>query len=361
MRAWVVDKIGDEVRCAEVAEPAPRDGGAVVEMLSTHVPAYTAEVVSGKRGYTLPAPMILGPGGVGRVESVGDDVFNVRPGDIVFNSSLVNAGRVDEPHEILVGWTGVGWDGRASGETVAMQARWRDGACAERALCPKESLIRLPGAESYPAPAKLAFLGWLSIAAEGLRRAGPLPGRVVTVMGATGQLGAAALLVALAQGASRVVAVGRDRETLRRLAGLDRRVVTVALTGRRDTDAGAIIEAGGGSDVVIDALGAVPTAEPTLAGYDSLRPSGHLVLIGGVRQELALPYGQLMRRRQTIHGSWMFEPSTALAVWRLVAAGLIDLDAVEMTTVTLDDPAGALARAADTGGLEFVALVPGTV
>ncbi|MCP2163401.1 zinc-binding dehydrogenase [Goodfellowiella coeruleoviolacea] len=359
MRAWVLDRAGDEVRCAEVAEPELRGGGVVISTLAVHVPAYAAEVVSGERNYSFPTPLILGPGGIGRVESVAPDVFNVRPGDIVLNTSLLDAGRVDEPQEILVGWTGVDWRGAPSADTRAMQTAWRDGGCAERAVCPKESLIRLPGAEHYPNPAKLAFLGWLSVAAEGLRRAEQRAGQVVTVLGATGQMGAAAVLVALAQGAARVVAVGRNRDVLDRLTELDGRVAAVALTGQRAEDAAAITEAGGGSDVVVDALGAVPSAEPTLAGYDSLRPGGCLVLIGGVRQDLVFPYGQLMRRRQTIRGSWMAEPATALAVWRMVAAGSIDLDAVDVHPVGLDDPAGAFRQAAQTSGLRFVALVPG--
>jgi threonine dehydrogenase-like Zn-dependent dehydrogenase len=64
----------------------------------------------------------------------------------------------------------------------------------------------------------------------------------------------AAVLVALAQGAARVVAVGRNTGVLDRLAQVDPRVRTVALSGDRARDAAAMIEAGGEVDVVIDAL-----------------------------------------------------------------------------------------------------------
>jgi alcohol dehydrogenase len=83
-----------------------------------------------------------------------------------------------------------------------------------------------------------------------------------------------------------------------------------------------------------------------------------MVLVGGVRQDLALPYGDLMHRRLTIRGSWMFPPETMLRVWRAVRGGALDLADVEVRTVGLDDPAAALALASETGGRGFVVLVP---
>ncbi|KAA9158754.1 zinc-binding dehydrogenase [Amycolatopsis acidicola] len=357
MRAWTIEEIGGELRGTDIAKPELRGGGALLEVLAVHVPAYTREVVSGGRNYSFPAPAVMGPGCIGRVEDVAADVFGVRPGEIVINSSLLGTGRTEEPSEILVGWTGVGWRGLPTGETRAMQELWRDGACAEFALAPKESLVALPGAEGWD-PARLAFLGWLSVAAEGLVRAEQSAGQVVTVLGATGQMGTAATLVALARGAGRVVAAGRNKSTLDELAAVDPRIVPVPLSGDREADATALLDAGGGSDVVLDALGMVPSAEPTMAGYDSLRPSGTMVLVGGVRQELPVPYGQIMRRRQTIRGSWMAGPETTLSVWRLVQAGLIDLEVLDPRRVSLDDPAGGLEVAAESTGLHYAVLVP---
>ncbi|MDN3355797.1 zinc-binding dehydrogenase [Actinomadura sp. DC4] len=330
----------------------------IITVLAAAVPAYTRALIGGERG-TIPTPLVLGAACVGRVEAVADEVFNVAPGDIVVDIALLGSGDTAEPQEILVGWTGVGGRGRATRTTEGMQALWHDGVFAERALCPKECLVRLPGAGRYPRPDKLAFLPWLGIAAEGLNRAGLQAGHVVVVVGATGQLGGAAVLGALARGAARVVAVGRNAGALDRLAGLDRRVVPVALTGDREQDAKAITAASGGADRVLDALGDVPSAGPTLAGYDSLRPGGTMVVIGGVRQDLPLPYGDLMRRRLTVAGSWMCSPATALTVWNMVAAGTLDLGPLGVRTVGLDDPAGALDLAANTSGPEFVALVPG--
>ncbi|GHF38794.1 alcohol dehydrogenase [Amycolatopsis bartoniae] len=349
-----MDEAGKPLRLGEVPEPRVRGGGAVVDVLAVHIPAYTAALTQGARG-DLPTPLVLGAAGIGRVRAVADDVFNVEPGDLVVATALLSTGAADAPEEILVGWTGVGGRGVATERTRAMQAVWRDGMSAEQALCPKEVLIRLPGADGHP-PERLAFLPWLSIAAEGLERAGQRAGDSVVVLGATGQLGTAAVLVALARGASRVVAVGRNATVLDGLKALDHRVLPVRLTG--NGDAAAILAAGGPADVVLDALGPVPGPGPTLAGFGAVRDGGSLVLIGGVRQDLPLPYGQLMRRRLTVRGSWMASPATVLTVWHLVASGLIDLGALEIHRVGLDDPGAALELAARTSGPAAVVLVP---
>jgi threonine dehydrogenase-like Zn-dependent dehydrogenase len=350
MRAWTVTAQDDDVRLSDVPAPTLQGGGVLVEVLAAHLPAYTKAVVQGNRG-ALPVPLTLGPSCVGRVTGVAPDVFHVVPGDVVLDTALLDAGG---GHEILVGWVGLGGSGAGSERTDRMRAVWRDGVFAEKALCAKETLIKLPGAETYPDPARLGFLPWLCIAATGLHAAGPLTGRDVAVIGATGQLGGAAVLVALAEGAATVTAVGRNEKALDRLAGLGPRVRVHRLTGDRAADAAGI----GPVDVALDALGATPTAEATMAAYDSLRVRGTMVVIGGVRQDLAIPYGDLMHRRLTLRGSWMSDEATVTTVWNLVRSGLLDLSAVELLTVGLDDPAAALDLAERTTGLGFVALVP---
>jgi len=350
MRAWTVASQDDDVRLSEVPAPTLQGGGVLVEVLAAHLPAYTKMVVKGNRG-GLPVPLTLGPSCIGRVTDVAPDVFHVVPGDIVLDTALLDAGGGDE---ILVGWVGLGGSGAGSERTDRMRTVWHDGVFAEKALCAKETMVKLPGAENYPDPARLSFLPWLCIAAAGLHAAGPLTGRDVAVIGATGQLGGAAVLMALAEGAATVTAVGRNKEALDRLAELGPRVRIHRLTGDRATDAAGI----GPVDVALDALGATPTADATMAAYDSLRGRGTLVLIGGVRQDLTVPYGDLMHRRLTLRGSWMSDEETVTTVWNLIRSGLLDLSAIELLTVGLDDPAAALDLAERTTGLGFVALVP---
>ena len=358
MKAWVLDEEGSAVRLAEVDDPQPRAGTAVVEVLAAQVPAYTEALTTGGRGM-LSTPLVLGPSCIGRVAAVGEDVFHLAVGDVVVDTALLSSGEAVRPEQVIVGWTGVGGRGEATERVAAMRRAWPDGTFAQAALVPGELLVVLPGAGEHPHPEKLVFLGWLAVAAQGLERAGQGPGDVVAVIGATGQMGGAAVLVALAQGASRVVAVGRSRPALERLAAIDPRVVTVALSGERTADAAAITQtSGGGCDVVLDALGPTPTAEATMAGYDSVAVDGSMVLIGGVRQDLVIPYGDLMRRRLALCGSWMATAATTLRMWSLVRSGLVDLDVLDVAVVDLDDPAAALERAAATSGLAIVTLAP---
>lgn len=95
-----------------------------------------------------------------------------------------------------------------------------------------------------------------------------------------------------------------------------------------------------------------------MAGFDVLRLDGTMVLLGGVRQTLPIPYDELMHRRITLRGSWMASNQTAYSIWRQVDAGLIDLSALQVTTAGLDDPDTVLARAEATNGLAFMALIP---
>lgn len=342
---------------AELADPAPRPGAAVVDVLAAHVPAYTGVLVAGGRG-GFPTPIVLGTGGIGRVTQAADDVFAVQRGDVVVVNGLFRSGRVSEPEEVLLGWTGIGGDGRATATTERIRDVWRDGVFAERAVLPERTLIALPGADSYPAVERLAFLPWLGIAAEAVDRAGVRAGQVVAVVGATGQLGAAAVLLALARGAATVVAVGRNRGSLDALGALDPRVLPVALSGDRRTDARAILAAAGPVDAVVDALGAVPSADPTMAGYDAIRPDGTWVLVGGVRQDLPIPYSDFMHRRLTLRGSWMCGPAVILELWQLIRSGVLDLSVLDVRTVGLNDPSAAMDAAARTAGLQLVVLMP---
>jgi len=280
-------------------------------------------------------------------------------GDIALCTGFLATGRVADPEEVLLGWTGIGGRGMSSAATDAMRRVWRTGTFAERALMPASTLVALPGAERYPDLARLAFLPWLTVAAGAVERSALSPGDRLVVTGASGQLGGATVLLALARGAGTIAAVGRNSSSLERLAALDPRVRPVRSVGDRAADAAAILDAlGGDADVAIDALGPAPTVDLTMAGFDVLRLDGTMVLLGGVRQTLPIPYDELMHRRITLRGSWMASNETAYSVWRQVEAGLLDLTALEVTTVGLEDPDAVLTRAEATNGLSIVALTP---
>jgi len=133
MKAWTLDSTDAGLRLGEVPEPTARDGGAVLQMLAVQVPAYTRVLTVGGRG-GIATPTVLGIGGVGRVEAVADGVHTVRPGDTALCTGFLATGRVADPEEVLLGWTGIGGRGTSSAATDAMRSVWRTGTFAERAL-----------------------------------------------------------------------------------------------------------------------------------------------------------------------------------------------------------------------------------
>ncbi|WP_252107164.1 MULTISPECIES: zinc-binding dehydrogenase [unclassified Halomonas] len=357
MKAWYKETLQTPLACVERPDPECRPGAVVVDVRAVHVPAYLMAMVD-STDIPLPVPLVLGAGGVGVVREKADDVFNVEVGDVVALDSLVESGDIDHPEDVLMGLGEIGGRGEDTEVVDAMRTRWRNGTMAQKALLPKEAVTRLPGAEHFDDPGRLAFLTWLGIAGEGVVQSGQQPGDVVAILGATGQMGGAAVLVALAKGASRVIALGRNQAALEKLATLDARVVPVRLTGDIDQDAAAITAVAGAPHVVIDTMGDAYSANPLLAGFAALRDSGTLVLMGGVRQDIPFPYGEVLRRRLTIRGSRIYRSETVLSIWRLIEAGLIDLDKVGMVEVGIDDPKAAIETATKTTGLNFVSLRP---
>lgn len=358
MKAWILEEPGSGVRLQEVADPRLRSGGAILRMLAVQVPGYTRALTEGARG-GIATPTVLGIGGIGRVEAVAEDVHTVRPGDIALCTGFLSTGRIAHPEEVLLGWTGIGGRGVQTPATDAMRAVWRTGTFAERALMPGSTLVALPGADEYGDFDRLAFLPWLTVAASAVEKSELAPGGRVAVIGGSGQMGGAAVLLALARGAGSVAAIGRNTAALDRLAALDPRVQPVRSVGNRRADAEAIVAAlGGEADVTLDALGPTPTADLTMAGFDALGLDGTMVLLGGVQQDLPIAYNEVMRRRITLRGSWMAASETAYAVWRQISSGVLDLRGVDVVPATLDDPATVLDRAEQTSGLSFVALRP---
>ncbi len=144
-------------------------------------------------------------------------------------------------------------------------------------------------------------------------RIGLQAGETTLVNGATGGFGSAAVAVALALGASVVVATGRNAQAL---DGLVRRfgprVRTVVFSGDEDRDREAMQAAAGAPiDAVFDIL--PPAADPrwARAAIMAVRMNGRAVLMGGIGMQggggLDIPYAWLMRNGIALYGQWMYD------------------------------------------------------
>ncbi len=190
-------------------------------------------------------------------------------------------------------------------------------------------------------------------------------GETLVVNGATGGFGSAGVAVALAMGAARVVATGRNGRALDDLVRrFGARVQPAQMTGVEADDRRRIIElAGGPIDCVLDLLPREANASQVLAAVLAVRPGGRVVLMGGVGRQggtdLALPYPWLMRNDITIRGKWMYAREAVTRMVRLVRAGMIDLGKFDVTEFALDDANEAVAHAAaNAGPLRLTVLRP---
>lgn len=353
MKAARLYKVGTPLKVEEVASPALKPGGAIVRILASHVPNFMSGIVSGKLDYyVMPLPFIPGPGAIGVVEAVADDVFGLELGQKVFcDIDMASKTIGANSDKILIGITAL------TPNSAPLQQLWRDGTFAEKVCYPAECLTPLGKAADIE-PTTLASLNFLAIAYGGLLRSEIRPSQTLIVNGATGCLGASAVLVALAMGVAKVVAVGRNQETLDTLIQLDAgRVTTVALAGN-DDDVELVKAASGGADVVLDCLGAVKTPDPVLACINALRPGGTAVFIGGVEAEIPLPYLRVMLSELTIRGAFMYPRHAPGDLLRMIAAGTLDLKAIKTHVFPLESISEAISKAATLRGLEYSVVVP---
>jgi alcohol dehydrogenase len=351
MKAARLYQIGSPLQVETTADPILRSGSAIVRVLSSHVPAFTQKVFSGELGYMLPQPFPFIPGtsAVGMIEAIADDVFGLQIGQVVFCDPFIASPTIGAaPNAILLGWTGL------TPESSKLQAIWKEGTWAEKVLLPAEALTPVPEMPNFD-PIVLAAIGYLAIPYGGFKRGQLRPGQQVIVNGATGGLGTAAILVALAMGASRIIAVGRDQTTLTKLEQLNpQRVVGVQFQGNTDRD--RLLQLAQGTDLVIDTLGGVTTSDQTLACIQALRPGGTAVFMGGVQTAIPLPYAEIMLKEITICGAFMYPRSAPGELLQMVKGGTLRLDAIDIYKFPMTEINEAIDQAAMLKGTDYCVL-----
>lgn len=349
MKAWMLDQPGQPLALREEPAPHPRRGAVLLRMEAAPLLSYTRAYLDGKLPYAFPpGPFSPGTNGVGRIEAVGDGVYGFRAGQRVAVNPYWRADEtVGEPEQVLIGLTGI------SAGSQPVLADFPHGTWRELAEFPASTIIALDGLEAQPS-SRLAALGKFVVPFGGLRRGRLAAGEVVAINGATGYFGSAAVLAALALGASRVVALGRRVQSLNKLVEVGgSRVKPVALTGDSARDAAAIREAaGGGVDLAFDMVGHATDANATLAALRSLRRNGRLVLMGSMQVELPIPYGEMLLNNWELIGNFMYSRADYLALVALVASGQLSLDAVELATFPFAQLEAAIDRAGAAQGLQ---------
>jgi alcohol dehydrogenase len=356
-KAWRLHAHND-LRLDTVETPAPAPDGVIVRIEAAMVLSYMGKVLSGTVPYGLPSmPFVPGTNAIGRVLAAGENVSHVRDGDRVFLSPHLRADVPDpEPPQILIGLTGMA----PTAAALALQARWRDGVFAEVAHWPAACVTPLTGLDDRPAT-ELIGLAKLIVPFGGLQRSGLKGGQTVIVNGATGYFGSGAVMLAVAMGAGRVVAVGRKREALERLSeAFGPRVIPAVVTGADPAKDLAAIRhaAGGGADVALDLLGQAQSTATTLATLRALKRGGRLVLMGSATAPLELSFGEMLANDWEVVGQFMYERTAPGRLASLATEGLLDLSKIVVTSFALADFPRAVEAAALMQGLDLTAVVP---
>src|SRR6266852_6364542 len=304
----------DDLRFDEVETPTPAPDGVLVKIEAGMVLSYMGKVLSGTVPYSLPPmPFVPGTNAIARVIAVGDQVSHVQSGDRVFLS----------PH-------------------------W-----------PAACVTPLNGLDDRPAT-ELIGLAKLIVPFGGLQRAGLRGGQTIIINGASGYFGSGAVMLAVAMGAGRVVAVGRKREALERLTdAFGPRVVPAVVTGDAVKDLAIIRHAAaGGGDVALDLLGAAKSTSTTLSSLRALKRGGRLVLMGSADVPLELSFREMLANDWEVVGQFMYARTAPGQLAALAAEGLLDLRKIIVTTFALADFRRAVEAAALMQGLDLTAVVP---
>lgn len=212
-----------------------------------------------------------------------------------------------------------------------------------RQLAPARALscYPIPDALSYQ---EAALLEPLSVALQGVKRAGTLAGQPVLVCGA-GPIGQLIGLVARHYGAARLAV------TDLRPAALELATTWAdapVLADRPDQ----LAQAAGkdGFDVVIEASGAPAALQ---AAYEVCNPGGTIVQLGTQPGQVALPVNQVMAKELTVRGSFRFAHVFGQAL-DLLARGCLDLRPLITDRYAFADLNAGLERAADPASVKVL-------
>jgi threonine dehydrogenase-like Zn-dependent dehydrogenase len=332
------------ISVATVPDPSPAGDEVVIRVEACGICGSDFHFVeSDVDGYMLypglvRTPVVTGHEFAGVVEAVGPAVQDFAPGDPVCAEEIAWCGdclacRAGRPNNCTrIEELGFSFDG-AHAELVRTRARycWSLAPLIEAGITP-ERVFQLG---ALVEPTGVAYIA-IFVSAGGFT-----PGASVGVVGA-GPIGLAAIALARAAGAGRIVAfeVAEGRRALASAMGADLVLDPQGLGPDGVIAAAREASRGRGIDMWVEASGAAGVTETMAA---SLAPAGKLVLIGRGPHTIDLDPELLIVRGASIHGSIGHSGSGAFGrVIDLMAAGRLDMARLVSATVDLEGAAQLL-------------------
>ncbi|RZQ61074.1 S-(hydroxymethyl)mycothiol dehydrogenase [Amycolatopsis suaedae] len=291
-------------------------------------------------------PFLLGHEAAGTVETVGEGVTDVEPGDFVVLNWRAVCGRC---RACAKGQPQYCFDTHNAAQPMtltdgtALTPALGIGAFADKTLVHSGQATKVDPSAS---PAAVGLLGCGVMAGIGaaINTGGVSRGDSVAVIGCGG-VGNAAIAGAVLAGATTVIAVDIDP---RKLDWARRFGATHVVDSRQGDPVAAIQEltGGNGADVVIDAVGRPETWKQAFYARDL---AGTVVLVGVPTPDMKveLPLIDVFSRGGALKSSWYGDclPSRDFPLLvDLYRQGRLDLDGFVTETVTLDDVEAAFAK-----------------
>lgn len=345
---------GEPVTTTNIVIPDPGPGEVVVDIAACGVCHTDLHYREG--GINDEFPFLLGHEAAGVVESVGEGVTEVAPGDFVVLNWRAVCGRC---RACLRGRPWYCFDTHNAKQKMTLEDGTEltpalgIGAFADKTLVAAGQCTKVDPSAS---PAAVGLLGCGVMAGLGaaINTGNVGRGDSVAVIGCGG-VGAAAVAGARLAGAAKIIAIDLDDRKLEWATGM-------GATHTINAGAGDVVEAiqaltdGHGADVVIDAVGRPETWKQAFYGRDL---AGTVVLVGVPTpdMQLELPLIDVFGRGGSLKSSWYGDclPSRDFPMLvDLYQQGRLDLDAFVTETIGLDDVEAAFATMHDGGVLRSV-------
>lgn len=324
---------------ADIDTPKASDGHAVVRMQAALLAPYMAALPLGE-WMTPPTPFTPGQCAVGVVEQAAGDLD---VGQRVYFDAYVGSNDTCDPTQDhgFIGCFAV-----APGAQAALAAN-PNGSFAEKIIAPAEHFTPIPDNIEIPATV-LCRLGWFGTALAGLERGGFRAGMTLAINGATGIVGAGAVLLAQTLGAGRILVFGRNETALNQLVALDPTRIEIGNASASDP-IDMLLECSGGDQTAV--------TEALIAG---LSRYGNAAFVGALTTPLNVDAAALMRNGNSLIGSFWFTPNTLNRLLGLIQSGALDVSPLSATTFELNDIQNAVSfnQTQNLGGLHHTVLVP---
>jgi D-arabinose 1-dehydrogenase-like Zn-dependent alcohol dehydrogenase len=348
MIAARLHKYGEPMTLDRIAVPEPRPTDVLVEVKACGIVPNMTRVVQNFFGSKVPdlkimppLPAIFGLDPVGVIAKVGEQVRAIAPGQRVYVNPARRCGscrmcRSGQPLD-CPDFTFQGYFGRSQ---AIMQA-YPYGGFSQFITAPEDSLVRLPGNVSFEAAARLGYFG---TAYAAMKKLGVGPGQTFLVNGISGQLGLCAAMLALAMGATRILGTGRNVALLERVKALAPQRIEVFSFDQAKASSGGDVASGDqaafiawtrslsggyGVDCLLDCLPPGAPAAAMMRALYTLRRGGRAANVGAVMETLPLNAFWLMTNRIALQGSVWFTTGEGEEMAAMIAAGTLDVSALE--------------------------------